>query len=281
MELLLKRDKLGTVLDGSDELLLERATGGDDLIAHEESSTFTCHIIFANYVVGADRVNGISLPHLAFGDLTDAERLEHEPLETIQYIYDSRNKNLLCRDVLDEGRTTASIYSNNPHYASFTWYSTRSYKDAASIDSNALKAIGDQFKIRLNFSHKFKISMKPDIIYFPEAGRDFLIKSSTMVLPTEFVLNPEQYIQTDRPLIANDTFSLAYLNIGSDNLLTIVHKQRFSINERMEEVLRRSIDASHPTPLLHGHQNRPDDSATEVTRLECEYTVLVPANASA
>jgi hypothetical protein len=273
---LLRRDRLGKIIKGSDQLLLERARCGDDITAFEESSTFTCHIMFANYVVSADRVSGLSLPHLAFGDLTDPGRLDREPIETIQYIYDSQCKNLLCRDVLDEERTTTQIYANNPHYAAFTWYSTRRYTDAQNANLESLRALGDQFKVRLNLAEDFQVIMKPDIIYFPEVGQDFLIKSSAMVLPTQFALNPRQYVQTGRPLIANKTFSMAYLNIGADNLLTIVQKQHFSVDETIEKSLERSVRVSEPTPRFEGHQNLRNDTGTVVTRLECDYRILVP-----
>lgn len=276
METLLKRDRLGKVVQGSDQLLLERATCGDDMTAYEESSTFTCHIIFANYVVSADRVSGLSLPHLAFGDLTDPARLDREPIDTIQYIYDSKCKNLLGRDVLDQDRTATQILANNPHYASFTWYSTRRYSDAKNTHLKRLKAFGDQFKVRLTFAEDFKIIMKPDIIYFPETGKDFLIKSPAMILPTEFAVNPRQYGQTGRPVIANKTFSLVYLNIGSDNLLTIVQAQRFSADESIDRRLERSIGASEPTPLFEGYQDLESAPGTTVTRLECDYTILAP-----
>jgi hypothetical protein len=278
METLLKRDRLGQVVGGSDQLLLERARCGDDITAYEESSTFTCHIIFANYVVSADRVSGLSLPHLAFGDLTEPGRLDREPIDTIQYIYDSKCKNLLGRHVLDEDRTVTQIYANNPHYASFTWYSTRRYSDAKLTDLDSLKALGDQFKVRLTFAEDLRIIVKPDIIYFPERGKDFLIKSSEMILPTEFAVDPKQYVRTGRPVIANKTFSLVYLNIGADNLLTIVHKQRLSVNESIERSLERAISASEPVPRFEGNQNFQRDPNTMVTRLECDYAILVPEN---
>jgi hypothetical protein len=276
METLLKRDRLGQVVAGSDQLLLERARCGDDITAYEESSTFTCYIIFANYVVSADRVSGLSLPHLAFGDLTDAGRLDREPIETIQYIYDSKCKNLLCRNVLDEERTTAQIYANNPHYAAFTWYSTRRYTQVENATRESLRALGDQFKVRLDLSEDFQLIMDPDIVYFPEEGKEFLIKSSAVVLPTQCALNPRQYVRTSRPLIANRTFSLAYLNIGADKSLTIVHKQIFSADESVEKGLERSIWASEPTPRFEAQQNLRNHPGTLVTRLECDYTILVP-----
>jgi hypothetical protein len=276
METLLKRDRLGKVMEGSDQLLLERARCGDDMTAYEESSTFSCHIIFASYVVSADRVSGLSLPHLAFGDLTQPGRLDREPIDTIQYIYDSKCKNLLGRHVWDEDRAVTQIYANNPHYASFTWYSTRRYADAKLTDLDSLKALGDQFKVRLTFAEDFRIIVKPDIVYFPERGKDFLIKSSATILPTEFAVDPTLYARTSRPVIANRDFSLVYLNIGADNLLTIVHKQRFSINESVEVSLERSMRVSEPTPRFEGHQSLQGDPNTTVTQIECDYAILVP-----
>jgi hypothetical protein len=276
METLLKRDRLGKVMEGSDQLLLERARCGDDMTAYEESSTFSCHIIFASYVVSADRVSGLSLPHLAFGDLTQPGRLDREPIDTIQYIYDSKCKNLLGRHVWDEDRAVTQIYANNPHYASFTWYSTRRYADAKLTDLDSLKALGDQFKVRLTFAEDFRIIVKPDIVYFPERGKDFLIKSSATILPTEFAVDPTLYARTGKPVIANKTFSLVYLNIGADNSLTIVHKQRFSVNESVEVSLERSMRVSEPTPRFEGHQSLQGDPNTTVTQIECDYAILVP-----
>lgn len=41
MELLLRRNRLGEVLEGSDKRLLERANCGDDITLYEESSVFS------------------------------------------------------------------------------------------------------------------------------------------------------------------------------------------------------------------------------------------------
>jgi hypothetical protein len=276
MELLLKRDRLGNTVAGSDERLLERAICGDDITAFEESSVFSCHIVFANCAVSANRVSGLSLPHLAFGDLTDPGRLEREPIDIIQYIYDSKCKNLLCRDVLDQNRTVTELFANNPHYAGFTWYSTRRYSDSQCQDPDHLKAFGDQFKVRLVFSSGFSLIIKPDIVYFPQDKRGFLVKSAGMVVPTEFANNPAQYLQTGKPLIANKTFSLAYLAIDSNGLLTIAHQQCFSADESVEENLVRSFSVSEPTPRFKGYLDRQSGPKTMVTRLECDLAVLVP-----
>jgi hypothetical protein len=276
MDLLLKRNRLGHTVAGSDALLLARATSGDDLTAYEASSIFDCHIIFANYAVSHDRVSGLSLPHLAFGDLTAPERLAQEPIDTIQYIYDSYCKNLLCRDVLDENRTVTEVFANNPHYAGFTWYSTRRYVPVPYRGIDNLKARGDQFKIRLNLAADFYLIIKPDIIFFPAAGRDFLVKSAPMILPSALAQDPGGYLRSARPLIANQDFSLVYLAIGSDGSLTIVQKQRFSIQESLENNLHRSFSVSHPTARFTGHRHRDQDPHTQVTRIPCDYTLLAP-----
>jgi hypothetical protein len=276
VELLLKRDRLGNVVAGADERLLARAARGDDIVAYEESSIFSCHILFANYVVSADRVSGLSLLHLAFGDLADLGRLEREPIDIIQYIYDSRCKNLLCRDLLDQDRTVTELFANNPHYASFSWYSTRRFADLKEADANRLKSLGDQFKIRLTFAADLAMIVKPDIVFFPEAGRDFLVKSAAMILPTDFACDPIKYAQTDRPMVANKAFSLAFINIGADGLLTIVYKQRFSAQESLERSLARSFVPSEPTPRFVGHQDRQNDADARATRLACDYTILAP-----
>ncbi len=276
MELLLKRDRLGNIAAGSDKRLLERAICGDDITAFEESSVFSCHIMFANYAVGADRVSGLSLPHLAFGDLTDSGRLEREPIDIIQYIYDSKCKNLLCRDVLDQDRTVTESFANNPHYASFAWYSTRRYSDFQCQDPDHLKAFGDQFKVRLAFSSNFFMIVKPNIVYFPEEERDFLVKSAGLVLPTEFANNPAQYLHTGKPLIANRTFSLVYLAIDSDGHLTIAYQPCYSADESIEDNLIRSFSVSEPTPRFKGVHNRKTGPGTMATRLRCDYAILVP-----
>jgi hypothetical protein len=69
---------------------------------------------------------------------------------------------------------------------------------------------------------------------------------------------------------------LVYLNIGADNSLTIVHKQRFSVNESVEVSLERSMRVSEPTPRFEGHQSLQGDPNTTVTQIECDYAILVP-----
>lgn len=80
-----------------------------------------CFVAFANYAVSADRLDGLSLAHLAHGELADPKALIGTSLTTIQYIYDSKNKNLLCKDVMDDHYTLTSIWANNPHYSSLAW----------------------------------------------------------------------------------------------------------------------------------------------------------------
>ena len=213
---------------------------------------------------------------MAHGEFANPDALMQSSLTTIQYIYDSKSKNLLCKDMLDEHDTLTSIWANNPHYSSLTWYTTRKYADGHFKDLSSLKGYGDQFKVRLEFYEDFKVILKPDTIYFPETGKDFLIKSSTMILPTEFALNPKKYLAEAKPLIANKTFSLVYLHIGSDGGLTIVHKQRYSADEDIDKALERSIAVSAPTARFEGWQASPSDWPTGVTRLECDYTILVP-----
>jgi len=232
--------------------------------------------MFANVVVEGDRVDGLSLPHLAFGDLREPGRLDREPIDVIQYIYDSKQKNLLCRDVLDENRTVTEMFANNQHYASITWYSTRRYAEAEFGGRDWLSARGDQFKLRLSLSEQLTMIMKPDIVYFPDDGRDFLAKSSSMILPADLVAHPLRYAVAGRPLVANETFSLAYLSIASDGLLTIVHKRRFSLAESLSDNLERAARSAEATPRFMGRQGRQEDGPTMVTRLACPYAFLVP-----
>lgn len=277
MQLLLKRDRLGNAVSGSTGALLKRARMGDDIVAFEESSIFTCHIFFANVVVSGDRISGLSLPHLAFGDLRDEERLLGQPAEIIYYVYDSMCSNLLGKDIPDEERTVTEFFANNPHYAGLTWYSTRRYEPAPLMDVGQLRTLGDQFKLRLRLSDSFTFIMRPDIVYFPDDGRAFLVKSAPMMLPTAFAADPRAYAEVGRPLVANTTFSVAYLNLDSDGLLTLVHTQRFSLDEDQSDALQRAAATAAPTPHFLGRQARQQDPPTAVTQMTCEYDLLAPA----
>src|SRR5687768_12556158 len=110
MELLLKTDTAGNVVEGAHETLMERARRGDDITLYEESSVFNCYIVFPNYALEHDRISGLSLPHVAHGELSDPATLGQRSLTTIQYIYDSRSRNLLCKDMLDEHLTLTEIW---------------------------------------------------------------------------------------------------------------------------------------------------------------------------
>jgi hypothetical protein len=275
LDLLLKRDNPGNILEGSDQNLLERAVHGDDLTIYIEAPGYDEYIIFGNYVVSADRVSALSLPHLAHGDMPHPAKLDQEAICTSQYIYDSRTNNVLVKDFLDEGRTLTQVFTNNPYYRSYTWYSTRRYIDADFTDPadmptylERLKACGDQFKIRLEFVDDFKIVVKSDIIYFPYEHKDYLVKSGATVLPTEFVMNPAGYLSGGTPLFDHQDFSLAYLNIGSDKLVTIVHKQRFRADKQVDDHIREGT-------LMHL-----DEGRTGVSRVECDHTILVPKGGS-
>ncbi len=264
MELLLKRDKSGNTIAGSDEQLYERALLGDDLTLFIESIGYDEYIIFGNYVLHANSVNALSLPHLAHGDLSDPTAFDREPITTAQYIYDSKTNNVLAKDFLDENRTLTTVYARNPTYRSYTWYSTRRYMVAELCGTAGLSAWGDQFKLRLDLADDFRIVLKPDIIYFPHQARDYLVKSSAMLLPIELVSDPRRYLTRGRPLTACKRYSLSYLNIGSDNKLTIIGKPRFIADEQIDEQIRE------------GTFNRHAEGRTLATQLDCPHVVLVP-----
>jgi hypothetical protein len=276
MDLLLKKNRLGATVAGSDQKLLERARHGDDITLYEVSSAFSCYLVFANYVVSSDRVSGLSLPHMAHGEFANPAALGQTSLTTIRYIYDSLNNNLLCKDLLDDKCTITSIWANNPHYSSLAWYATRQYAARHFEDLISLKACGDQFKVRLELHQAFKLVLKPASVSCPESGKGFLIMSSAMILPTAFVLNPKRYVKHATPLIANKTFSLAYLTVGSDQTLTIVHKQRYSADESAHRALKRAIALSAPTARFEARQAIRPDPPAAITRLECDYAILVP-----
>jgi hypothetical protein len=264
MQVLLKRGNNGQVLKGADQQLRERAQVGDDLCLFIESIGYDETIIFGNYVLHADSVSALSLPHLAHGDLSEAAILDREPITTAQYIYDSRTNNVLAKDFLDENRTLTTVYTNNPVYKSYTWYSARRYAQADFCDTEGLIACGDQFKVRLDLTDDFKIVLKPDIIYFPHQAKDYLVKSSAMLLPTEFIFDPRRYLAEGRPLSTCEGYSLCYLNIGSDNTLTIIGEPRFIADERVDAHVRE------------GTVSRQAEGRTLVTRVECAHAILVP-----
>ena len=264
MNLLVKKDTGGSILEGTEQRLLDRAAGGDDLTIYIESTDYDEFIIFGNYVVNAGRVCGLSLPHLNHGDLSDAERLTQEPITTVQYIYDSDANNLIAKDALDQGETQTTLFFQNPSYRSYAWYSTRSYVEAHFTDLERLVACGDQFKVRLDFSDDFKVIVKPDIIYFPDQGRDYLVKSSAMLLPTPFVNDPLRCVAAGRPILSNEEFSLTYLNVGSDGRVTIIHKQRFMADRKVSG------------RVLEGTVSHSAEGPTMVTQVQCEHAILIP-----
>jgi hypothetical protein len=77
-------------------------------------------------------------------------------------------------------------------------------------------------------------------------------------------MNPASYLSGGTPLFDHQAFSLAYLNIGSDKLVTIVHKQRFRADKQVDDHIREGT-------LMHG-----DEGRTGVSGVECDHTILVP-----
>jgi hypothetical protein len=248
---------------GSDELLLTRAASGDDLTIYIEANGLHEYVIFGNYAVTQDRVNGLGLPHSALPGLFHTGDSNKQIGTVIQHIHDSRTNNVSIQELLDDNKTLTTVFDGHPAHASYTWYSTRRYVEKAG-KVGTLQGCGDQFKILLTFSRDFLIVVKPDIVYFPYQGREYLIKSSSMVLPSEFAVAPNKYIQGGKPLTENQSYSVVYLNIGSDDLLTIVHKQRF--------MARQPLDA-HAGDITVAQTA---EGRTMVTNIECEHTVLVP-----
>jgi hypothetical protein len=264
VQLLLQRGKDGQILEGSDQLLHARAQVGDDLCLFIESIGYDETIMFGNYVLQAEGISALSLPHLAHGDLPDPTVLDREPVTTAQYIYDSKTNNVLAKDFLDEHRTFTTVYAINPVYKSYAWYSTRRYTHAEFGDAERLIACGDQFKVRLDLTDDFQFVLKPDIVYFPYQAKDYLVKSSAMLLPTAFVTDPQRYVAAGQTPTANRNYCLSYLSIGSDKTLTIIGKPRFMADEQVDEHIRE------------GAVSRQDEGRTLVTQLECTHVFLIP-----
>jgi hypothetical protein len=264
MQLLLKKDRQGHVLQGADRELLARAAQGDDLTLYIESVGYDEYIIFDNCVLSPDRVSALSLPHLDHGDLSDPAVLDRDPLAIVQYIYDSQANNVLTKDLIDRGQTLTTVYAPNPVYKSYTWYTTRRYTEAPGAGVENLKAWGDQFKMRLDLSATFQIVIQPDIVYFPHQDRDYLVKSAPVLLPSDLAADPQAYVAGGRPLTANENYSVAYLNVSAAGQLTIVSKQRFTANTPLDDHVRE------------GRLSRDAEGRTSVTRIPCTPLFLVP-----
>ena len=262
MKRLLRKDNPGNVLEGSEVNLLERAQHGDDLVLFIESSTYDEFIIFGNYVVDADSVSGLSLPHLNHGDVPDPRVLKFGSVCTSQYIYDSKNNNVLVKDWLDEGKTVTNVYASEANYRSFTWYTTRSYNELNELDE--LKRSGDQFKVRIVLAKEFAMILSPDIIYFPHQHRDYVIKTSAMLLPTDLARDPAQFASSGARLIDSAYFSLSYLSVASDGELIIVHKDWSQADDGHNDGLREGTK-------LYGKEGR-----TKTTVVRCQHSILIP-----
>lgn len=254
----------GQVTAGSHEALLERAGAGDDLTIYVESLGYDEFIIFGNYAVLGERVAGLSLLHLDHGDLSDPTRLRREPIATVQYIYDSMANNVIGKDLLDDGETRTTAFIHNAAYRSYAWFSTRRFAEADSTDRDSLIGGGDQFKARLDIAEGCWLVFKPDIIYFPDDGRDWLVKSSAMLLPAEFITEPAAYARSGRPFVESRAWHLAYLNIDAGGRLTIAHRQHFA------------LDASAGGSVREGALARGGEGRWTVTRLHCEHRILIP-----
>jgi len=263
MNLLLEKDTAGRVIVGSDGQLLDRAGAGDDLVVHIHSQGYNETIMFANYAVSAGRVNGLSLPHLNHGDLAEPARLQREPISSVEYIYDSMCTNLIAKDMLDGAGTQLTRYAHNAAYRRYAWHATRKYTEAGITDLDDLIRLGDQFKLRLQFG-EVQLVIRPDIIFFPDRDRDYLVKSSAMLLPADFASDPVGYARTGRPFIDNHTFSRAYVNVDSDNLVTIVHTLRYA-------AAGRPTESGLTGALSHEEEGKP-----LVTRVYCKQTILIP-----
>ncbi len=264
MEALLKQDASGVTIEGSEQQLLAAAARGDDLTIFIESQGYDEYIIFDNYAVGTDRISALSLQHIDHGDLRTALDARHDTLFTSQYIYDSKARLVLSKQALDTGDTLNQAIEHDIHYRSYTWYSSRTYTEALFSGRNGLVPCGDQFKLRLEPALGFAIVIKPDIVYFPNDGRDYLVKSSQMLLPLDFVRDPHAYLQAPTPLTESRDFAVSYLNVSSDNQLTIVYTHRATADVQVTDRIRE------------GRLARKQQGPTSVTCFRCRHTILVP-----
>jgi hypothetical protein len=262
MDLLLKKDAAGAVLLGTDRDLLVRAATGDDLFLYLESIGFEKYLLFGNCVVSHDRVTSLGLSHLAAGYLTPPTP-HKQSQDVIQCIHDSQTNSLCAREPWDAKSSLTSVYRSAPTACTQTWYSTRKYVESREARAS-LRTCGDQCKLLLTLTPEFRIVMRPDITYFPRTGREYLVKSSTMLLPSAFASDPMNYIRGGKALTDDRCYSSTWLNIGSDDLLTIIHKRRFMTRELVNRPARKSRAAP------------PCEEQTLVTNIRCEHVILVP-----
>ena len=261
MELLVRTGTSGKTLRGSDQQLLTRAAAGDDLTIFIESSGVDEYVALSNYVVTGDRVYGLGSSHSVLQQLFDASESNMTPQTIVRHIHDSRENAISAYDFLGESKTltTGNRTAPDKHFA---WYSTRRYVELTE-KVESLPVYGDQFKILLKFSSDFRLVMKPDIVYFPYDGRQYLVKSSGMLLPSRLASAPNRYIRDGKPLTENQSYSVVYLNIGSDDLLTIVHQPRFTI-------------LSAPVGKQRDDTSSTTEPRTGVTNIKCDHTILIP-----
>jgi hypothetical protein len=261
VELLVRTSTSGKSLMGLDQQLLTRAAAGDDLTIFIESIGVDEYVALSNYVVTGDRVYGLGSSHSALQQIFHASDSNMQPQTIVRHIHDSRKNAISACDFLEESKTLTTVNGTAPDKR-FAWYSTRRYVELTERVER-LPVYGDQFKILLKFSSDFRLIMKPDIVYFPYEGRQYLVKSSAMLLPSRFAFAPDRYIRDGKPLTENQSYSLVYLNIGSDDLLTIVHQPRFTILSA--QVGKQRDDTSSTT-----------DPRTGVTNIKCDHTILIP-----
>jgi len=155
-------------------------------------------------------------------------------------MYDTESRNVVVHNMVSSNINSTVVHSNNASYNKYLWRGGRRYCILKEFDVELIKNLGSDFKVRLDFGIDIKMVIKPDIVYFTNTDTEFVIKSSQILLPTDFVEDVGGYIKEQNNFTDTNKFGISYITILSNGKMIIYHIMNCLADNTIDEHVRKN-----------------------------------------
>jgi len=221
--------------------LVQAAHAGNDIVLHIVLDHFSEDLIMQNMVIFRDDCIGLTYSNLAHGHLSPISRVHNEELSNTLCAYSSTIRNVVVHRMIASNTKRTVVHTHNKGYRKYFWRSIWQYKKSNNADYlRLLKDIGGKFKLRVTFSKDVSLIIKPNVVYFPDDG-DVVVKSSQMLLPTEFANNIELFADTHTDFTEVSSYGSSYIAIFLSGKAIIHHASDCIADRKINNFVRKGI----------------------------------------
>jgi len=231
----------GSFIKGDKCALVQAAHAGDDMVLHIALDHFSEDLILQNIIIFRDDCIGLTYSNLAHGSLSPSSRVYNEELSNTLCVYSSTISNVVVHSMIASNTKRTVVHTHNKDYKRYVWRSTWQYKKSNNANySRILKDIGGRFKLKVTFSKDVSLILKPNIVYFHDDG-DVVVKSSQMLLPTEFANNIKLFAEKHIGFTEVKSFGSSYIAIFLSGKAVIHHASNCIADCKINKFVRKGI----------------------------------------